>query len=201
MAKQNAANEFKIDNWTVNTRSGSISRKEDSARVGPNAMEVLLFLVRRRGEIVSREEIFAAVWPGIAVSDDVLTQAITALRKAFGDSTREPRIIQTYPKRGYSLIADIYEPEPPQVQAPARIIRLTLEGGAKRDPRISPDGKKVAYVWSGKSRNSWDIYIKPIGSAGNPIKLTGDPAEDRSPVWSPNGKQLAFVRIPPFKIL
>jgi len=199
MAQRNPINEFNIADWTVSPRSGSISKNGKSSRVGPNVIEVLLYLVRNRGEIVSREEIFASVWPGIAVSDDVLTQSITALRKAFEDSSRNSRIIRTYPKRGYALIADVSKPEPPHIPAPARITRLTLEGGAKREPRISPDGNKVAYVWSGKSRNSWDIYIKPIGTGTEISRITDDPFENRSPVWSPDGKQIAFVRVPPFQ--
>ena len=199
MTKSSAVHEIKINEWTVNPRSGRISGQDTSTRVGPNVMEVLLFLVRHQGTIVSREQIFSAVWPGIAVSDDVLTQAVTALRKAFNDKPRNPGVIRTLPKRGYSLIAEVHELEPSRIQSPARITRFTLDGGAKRDPRISPDGQKVAYVWSGASKDSWDIYVKPIGAAGYPIRLTDDPSENRSPVWSPDAKLIAFVRVAPFQ--
>jgi len=103
------------------------------------------------------------------------------------------------PKRGYSLIAEVNEIKPSVIRSPARITSFTLDGGAKRDPRISPDGKKVAYVWSGTEKDSWDIYVKPVGTAGKPTKLTESLFEDRSPIWSPNGGLIAFVRVPSFQ--
>ena len=70
-------------------------------------MALLVHLVQNAGSMVSREQLFDAVWPGVVVSDDTLTQAVTKLRKAFGDNARQPRYIQTVPKRGYRLCAAV----------------------------------------------------------------------------------------------
>jgi DNA-binding winged helix-turn-helix (wHTH) protein len=74
-------------------------------------MEVLLFLAARPGEPVSREELLSGVWPGVLVGDDVLTQAVTKLRKALGDDARSPSYIETISKRGYRLVAPVDAPD------------------------------------------------------------------------------------------
>lgn len=70
-------------------------------------MAVLECLARANGRVVDRQVFFDTVWPGGEVSDDVLTQCIVELRKAFGDSARHPRIIETIPKIGFRLIPAI----------------------------------------------------------------------------------------------
>jgi transcriptional activator of cad operon len=59
-----------------------------SCRVRPEAMEVLVCLSRRQGQVVSKEEIFREVWKETFVSDDSLTRCIGELRGAFQDGAR-----------------------------------------------------------------------------------------------------------------
>ena len=73
----------------------------------PKVMMLLVYLAQNAGSTISREQLFEAIWPGVVVSDDTLTQAATKLRKAFGDNARHPRYIQTVPKRGYRLCAAV----------------------------------------------------------------------------------------------
>lgn len=70
-------------------------------------MEVLVCLANRAGEPVSKEELLQTVWPDTFVTDDGLKRAISELRRVFQDDVREPRIIQTIPKRGYRLLVSI----------------------------------------------------------------------------------------------
>ncbi|MDE2384260.1 MAG: winged helix-turn-helix domain-containing protein [Alphaproteobacteria bacterium] len=69
----------------------------------PQSLAVLKILHANAGKMVTKEEVMAAVWPDVAVTDDSLVQCITEIRKAIGDTERA--IIKTLPKRGY-----IYEP-------------------------------------------------------------------------------------------
>jgi hypothetical protein len=73
-------------------------------------MEVLVALAGSAGKVVGREELLSAVWPGVVVSDEVLTQAVIKLRKALGDTAKKPEYIETIPKRGYRLIAEVRLP-------------------------------------------------------------------------------------------
>ena len=75
----------------------------------------------------------------------------------------------------------------------ARITPFTTFSGAADQPAFSPDGSQIAFTWNGDNRNNVDLYVKLIG-AGVPLRLTRDPAEDRSPAWSPDGRYLAFLR-------
>ncbi|MBP6798707.1 MAG: PD40 domain-containing protein, partial [Luteimonas sp.] len=78
-----------------------------SLRLTVKAMQVLLVLVEQRGAVVSREALFERVWPDTMPTDDVLTQAVAQLRKAFADDRDAPRYIETISKGGYRLIADV----------------------------------------------------------------------------------------------
>ena len=73
-------------------------------------MAVLELLAQTPGEAVTRTQIFDAVWPGGAVTDDVLTQCIMELRKAFGDSAHHPRYIESIPKVGFRLLPRVTPP-------------------------------------------------------------------------------------------
>jgi predicted Ser/Thr protein kinase len=75
-----------------------------------------------------------------------------------------------------------------------KITPFTADGGEKGGPALSPDGEMVAYSWAGPEDDNWDIYVKGLGLGTSPLRLTDDPARDRSPVWSPDGRQIAFVR-------
>jgi TolB-like protein/DNA-binding winged helix-turn-helix (wHTH) protein/Flp pilus assembly protein TadD len=99
--------EFDIGNWRVRPHRGLIESGDDVVHLKPKPMAVLECLARSGNEVVTRDELFDAVWPGGVVSDATLTQCIVELRKAFGDSAQEPRIIQTVPKVGFCLIPPV----------------------------------------------------------------------------------------------
>ncbi|MGJ8618348.1 MAG: winged helix-turn-helix domain-containing tetratricopeptide repeat protein [Sulfitobacter sp.] len=67
----------------------------------PKSSQVLAYLVSHAGQLVSRDEIFDTVWAGLEVSDDSLTQCISGIRRAIGDTRH--KILQTVSKRGYIL--------------------------------------------------------------------------------------------------
>ena len=76
-------------------------------KLKPKAMAVLVYLADRPGQVVSRDALLSAVWSGVVVGDDSLTQVVIKLRKALGDAPEKPAYIQTIPKGGYRLIATV----------------------------------------------------------------------------------------------
>ncbi len=76
-------------------------------RITLKSIAVLLTLIAHAGRLVSREALLEWVWPDTMPTDDVVTQAIAQLRKAFGDDRENPRYIDTIAKQGYRLIAPV----------------------------------------------------------------------------------------------
>jgi Tol biopolymer transport system component len=76
---------------------------------------------------------------------------------------------------------------------PLRAVALTTFPGEELYPSFSPDGKHVAFTWTGAKQDNTDIYVQQIG-AGSPLRLTTDPLADYNPVWSPDGRWIAFLR-------
>lgn len=76
-------------------------------RITPKSMAVLLVLIDQAGRVVSRDALMAEVWPDTLPTNDVVTQAITQLRKAFDDERGNPRYIETIAKNGYRLLAPV----------------------------------------------------------------------------------------------
>jgi DNA-binding winged helix-turn-helix (wHTH) protein/tetratricopeptide (TPR) repeat protein len=88
--------------------------------VVPQVWALLCCLVERAGQLVTKEQILGAAWPGVAVSDMALSQAVRRLRSAFGDDARAPRYVETMHRRGFRLVAPLHvEAGTPPLQAPA----------------------------------------------------------------------------------
>ena len=68
---------------------------------------VLVCLAERAGQMVPKDRLLHSAWADTAVGDDVLTRAISELRRLFEDDPRQPRVIETIPKSGYRLIAPV----------------------------------------------------------------------------------------------
>ena len=112
------------------------------------ACEVLQCLVAQPGQLVTKEVLFQAVWPEMAVSDGVLTNCITELRQALGDEAKRPRFIATVHRRGYRFIAPLSPPAPaPGAASPAPDRASTPE------PRPLA-ASLPARTWSGARLNS-----------------------------------------------
>ncbi len=76
-------------------------------RVTFKSLGVLSALIAQRGEVVGREALLKTVWPNTLPTEDVLNQAVTQLRRAFGDDADQPRYIRTIARTGYQLLAEV----------------------------------------------------------------------------------------------
>lgn len=99
--------DFHVGPWLVRPGVNTISKNGFAVRLEPKVMEVLVCLASQAGELVPKDVIFKTVWPDTFVSDDALIRSISELRRAFEDDAREPRFIETIPKRGYRLVAAV----------------------------------------------------------------------------------------------
>src|ERR1019366_277364 len=83
---------------------------------------VLLLLANRRGELVSKEELLATIWPDTHVEESNLPVMISAIRRAIGDDGRTQKYIQTVSKRGYRFVGDLKETHIAEPEAPAVLL-------------------------------------------------------------------------------
>lgn len=106
----------------VDVATETVRRADQEVRLRHKSFQVLFYLLTNRNRLVSRDELFDAVWDGAAVTEDTLVQCVVEIRKALGDDPRSPRFVRTIPKRGYHFIAPSDEALPPAVatQPPER---------------------------------------------------------------------------------
>src|SRR5919108_3519801 len=105
--------DFALGEWNVIPARNLLSRETEQVRVEPRVMDVLVHLAERAGQTVSKDELTERIWKREYVSDDIVSVTMHALRKALGDDARQPRYIETIPRRGYRLIAPVqFVPRP-----------------------------------------------------------------------------------------
>lgn len=85
----------------------TLTRNGVPVHLGDRALDVLIALVQRRGEVVSKRELFEAVWPGTVVEESNLRVNVAALRKALGDGQLGSRYVANIPGRGYTFIGKV----------------------------------------------------------------------------------------------
>jgi TolB-like protein/DNA-binding winged helix-turn-helix (wHTH) protein/Tfp pilus assembly protein PilF len=102
---------FQLGKWAVKPMLGEISAGQESVRLQPKSMDVLLHLAENAGVVVERDALLRHVWGERAQSDEPLTRCIGELRRALGDTRGQPEYIQTIPKRGYQLLKPV-APDP-----------------------------------------------------------------------------------------
>ena len=137
-----ATSTWVVGRWRLDGGTGELQHDgppPESQRIEPKVAEVLVYLARRAGQVVSREELLSAVWPGVVVGDDALTQAIIKLRKALGDDARRPAYIETLSKRGYRLIAPVaVAEEPARIAMPLAAKDAAPAGAMATDSAATP---------------------------------------------------------------
>jgi TolB-like protein len=86
-----------------------LTRRSQVIAVGPQVFDLLIYLVRNRERVVSKDNVLDAVWSGRIVSESILTSHINAVRKAIGDSGEGQRLIRTVARKGFRFVGDVRE--------------------------------------------------------------------------------------------
>jgi TolB-like protein/DNA-binding winged helix-turn-helix (wHTH) protein len=134
---------FLFEDFRLDRRGGLFRRDDDGALVpvaiGSRALDILGVLIARAGEVVSKDEIIAAVWPGTVVEDSNLTVQISALRRVLDRGRSRGSCIQTIPGRGYRFVVAGAHPVPeapaapsPLDDAPLAVVPLAIDASVRR---------------------------------------------------------------------
>jgi DNA-binding winged helix-turn-helix (wHTH) protein len=84
-----------------------LARDGGAVDLPPRLLDLLALLVARPGDLLTKNDLIAQVWPGVFVTDNSLTRAVSELRRCLGDVADEPQYIQTVARRGYRFVADV----------------------------------------------------------------------------------------------
>lgn len=103
------ARTFRTGDYVVDTARYRIGHGDATVAVEPKVFDLLVYLIRHRDRVLTREELFEAVWDGREVSDATLSNHVMSARKALGDSGEMQRVIQTVRGRGYRFVAPVVE--------------------------------------------------------------------------------------------
>jgi TolB-like protein/DNA-binding winged helix-turn-helix (wHTH) protein/Tfp pilus assembly protein PilF len=96
---------LRFERYVLNLERGCLLAGGEEVALRPKTFDFLRFLVANPGRLISKDELLAAVWPGVLVSDDSIVQCMTELRRALGD--HDQSLIKTLPRRGYRFEAQV----------------------------------------------------------------------------------------------
>ena len=100
---------FSFENLVLDTDRRELRAGAAAIAVEPQVFDLLAYLIQNRDRVVSRDDVFEAVWHGRIVSESTLTSRINAARAAIGDSGDEQRLIKTLPRKGFRFVAAVQE--------------------------------------------------------------------------------------------
>ena len=132
-----------FDRYILDLDRGSLLIEGNEIPLRPKTFAVLQYLAEHPGRLVSKDDLFSAVWLNIAVTDDTLVQSIGELRRALGDNGS--RLIKTIPRRGYRLDADVSPVDPSVERSP----EIPLAPGSPRSDQSRDDvsGSRTPPSW------------------------------------------------------
>ncbi|UHD15018.1 winged helix-turn-helix domain-containing protein [Thiocapsa bogorovii] len=184
---------FRVGLWSVDPKGGLLGRGTELVRVEPKVMDVLVYFAGRSGEVVSREELERDVWRGALVGYDAVTKTVTKLRQALGDDPRNPRYIQTVPKRGYRFVAEAERADPTESSRREGLDRITRPLGSRRRLLL------VILLGVGVLA-SFLFYFRVLGPFGGPVGAPGETQESSGPTH-PVPSTMTRVLVLPFDVL
>ena len=118
---------FALEALYVEPLAGRVTGPSGQEKLDPKVMDVLTLMAVRAGQVVLREELLTRLWPKVVVTDGALTRCIYVLRRQFrlaGGHDRYRTLIETVPKRGYRLNAEVRPAAAPQAaRAPVAAAR------------------------------------------------------------------------------
>jgi len=159
---QSVAPEYRSGDLLVNADTGQVRNLEDGCvRLGPVKMKVLIALLQRPGEVVTRGEIFDAVWGNQVISEDALTRCVSDIRADLKKLSERDDLIETLPKRGYRWIAPVHE-----VTGPASSNARNSDAALPAD---SPSYSARTQIRPGRLLFTGAVYLLALAAAASLI--------------------------------
>src|SRR5262249_49803816 len=170
-SRRNRPVRFLFGDCILDPTRRELLRGGEAIHVEPQVFDLLLHLVRNREQVVSKDDLLAAVWGGRIVSESTLNSRINAARKAIGDSGEQQRLIRTIHSRGFRFVGIIRETEQRTasvdgVAAPAAQAKFSV-------PDRSPDVLTGARTPSRRGPRA-SIAVMPFHAASQAAECVAD---------------------------
>ena len=188
----------RFDGFEVDSRARELRRNGLRIRIQDQPLEVLLLLLERNGEVVTRDELKRRLWPAGTYVDaeDGLNTAVRKLREHLNDSVERPVYIETIPRRGYRFIGHLDEHLHPshrsQSHQPSEDLKRQTEASARRKWLVVGALVGACLLISGL----WLFWRKPFASSRPPVEIVPIVSFEgvaSHPALSPDGHQIAFA--------
>ena len=127
---------LRFDEFLVDPEARTLLRDGEPVPLTPKVFAVLLVLLEKPGQVVSKDELLRRVWPDSAVTEANLTQSISTLRKALGERAQDRRYVVTVPGQGYSFAGRLAQ------EAPVQSVTEAVPEPAPPPPAAAPPGRR-----------------------------------------------------------
>lgn len=179
-----AVTPFDVAGWTVFPDRNYVERRGETVRLERRIMHVLVCLSARPGDVVSRADLLDVVWGDVVVGEEVLTRAVSQLRRALG--RRGVTVIETIRGGGYRLVSPVAAAGAGQTSSIPRRRRCI---GATAAIAAAVAGTLVV-LWSLRSPGPTESPSIGILDA---VPQTSWPGRESHPDWSPDGRRIALA--------
>src|SRR5262245_24020831 len=132
---------YAFEDCEVDIVRRELRRTGQAVHVEPQVFDLLAYLIRHRGRVVSKAELLKAVWHDRIVSEATLDSRISAARQAIGDTGRRQSRLRTFARRGFRLVCEVSECSQPEATV-SKQQRMDATG-TKEAPRILTDGPSI----------------------------------------------------------
>jgi len=178
---------YNLADVKVDVMRCQIIKERQVVTIEPKVMDVLHYLIKHQGVVVSQETLFNALWPNTTFNTGSIQRCITILRKALGDNAKNQKFIITHPKRGYSLAIEVEKNTTEnRISSLMSVKNITTKITFSLCFFIFL--AMIIYLKSNvihKENTEFKGYIEPV---------TTSHSYDFMPVYSPDGLWLAFLR-------
>lgn len=104
---------YLFEDYVLDTDQRELRCGTELIATAPQTFDLLLYLIRNRERVVSKDDLLGAVWSGRIVSDAALTTRMNAARGAIGDTGERQRLIKTMPRKGFRFVGAVQEAQRP----------------------------------------------------------------------------------------